>query len=416
MPTFKHKIAALALGLSSVFTVYADDNTPLISVTSPAYCSEIIGDTTINISAPGLHSVTVKSWKPGGQFGSQGDLGTVSLDSDGKGSIDFPASQYPHGPITITISGKKGADFDNCHLQLYNKAGIPWNEGIPREDPKGAEGMQLVYADDFNGAPSISTTNMHAKYYDHKPPHGSQDFSSIPFTDFESPNNPFAQMDGYLRIRADLKKHSSGLISSENDDAEGFTCKAPCYFECRMIGPTAKGTWPAWWLMTDYPSDDKRHKDMSKVGVDELDIIEAYGGEGRGEPDGNGERNFLYMITPHAWNQGDKGKELGDEDFKMLHNPADMKKHGIPSTWYEAMHTYGCKITETETTYYCDNIEMGRHPTLPVSKKEPFFFLINLATGGGWPVDISRYGKVDMYVDFVRVYAMDKSQAKHGNR
>ena len=100
----------------------------------------------------------------------------------------------------------------------------------------------------------------------------------------------------------------------------------------------------------------------------------------------------------------------------MMRNPADMKKHGIPSTWYEAMHTYGCKITETETTYYCDNIEMGHHPTLPVSKKEPFFFLINLATSGGWPVDISRYGKVDMYVDFVRVYAMDKSQAKHGNR
>jgi hypothetical protein len=31
--------------------------------------------------------------------------------------------------------------------------------------------------------------------------------------------------------------------------------------------------------------------------------------------------------------------------------------------------------------------------------------MVNLATGGGWPVDLSRYGNiVDMYVDFIRVY------------
>jgi hypothetical protein len=54
----------------------------------------------------------------------------------------------------------------------------------------------------------------------------------------------------------------------------------------------------------------------------------------------------------------------------------------------------------------CDNVEVGRHNTLPLSKERPFFFLINLATGGGWPVDLSRYhGLADMYIDFVRVYA-----------
>jgi hypothetical protein len=82
-----------------------------------------------------------------------------------------------------------------------------------------------------------------------------------------------------------------------------------------------------------------------------------------------------------------------------------MSKFGIPSTWYETMHTYGCKITETDTIYYCDNIEVVRHETLPVCKQKPLFFLINLATGGGWPVDLSRYhGLADMYVDYVRVY------------
>jgi hypothetical protein len=66
---------------------------------------------------------------------------------------------------------------------------------------------------------------------------------------------------------------------------------------------------------------------------------------------------------------------------------------------------YGCKITKTETIYYCDDIEVARHETLPLSKEQPLFFMINLATGGGWPVDLSRYnGTTDMYIDYVRVY------------
>jgi beta-glucanase (GH16 family) len=81
-------------------------------------------------------------------------------------------------------------------------------------------------------------------------------------------------------------------------------------------------------------------------------------------------------------------------------------------SWTSLRHTaakataIGCKITETDTIYYCDNVEVGRHTTLPLSKQKPFFFLINLATGGGWPVDLSRYnGVADMYVDYVRVYS-----------
>jgi hypothetical protein len=57
-----------------------------------------------------------------------------------------------------------------------------------------------------------------------------------------------------------------------------------------------------------------------------------------------------------------------------------MRKVGIPSAWFEAFHTYGCKITEKDTIYYCDDIEVGRHETLPLSRQKPFFFLINLAT------------------------------------
>ncbi|MBV9864536.1 MAG: glycoside hydrolase family 16 protein [Abitibacteriaceae bacterium] len=372
-----------------------------VAVVSPAYGSDVKGDTRITVAAPGFKNLMARCWKQGAGFGTDSTVATVALDAQGNGSFVFPANAYPHGPLTVTISGQNGASKDNCYLQFYNKGGVSWQEGMPKTPPPAAQGMTLAFADDFNGPLSISSTDRKATYYDHKPPNGSQDFSSLSFSGYDSPKNPFLQVDSYLRIRADANKNSSGLISSLKNDASGLKASLPCYFECRFIGPNAIGTWPAFWLLTDYMTDRKNGKNDNAIPVDELDIIEAYGGEGPHEPNAYDK----YMVTPHAWNQGEAGKAAETTAFKAMHNPIEMKKFGIPSTWYERPHTYGCKITATDTIYYCDNIEVGRHKTLDTSKKYPFFFLINLATGGGWPVDLSRYnGIADMYVDYVRVY------------
>ncbi len=180
-----------------------------IKVAAPTYCSEISGNTKIEIVAPGFSTVEAKCWKQGEGQGTDASLGTVALNSDGKGSFDFPADEFPHGPITIRISGKNPLGADNCYLQLYNKGGVSWNEGLPA-NPPAAKGMKLVFSDDFDGPLSISSTDPKARYYDHKPPNGSQDFSTIPFRGFDEPNNPFAQVGTYLRIRADANKNSAG--------------------------------------------------------------------------------------------------------------------------------------------------------------------------------------------------------------
>ena len=371
-----------------------------VSVTAPAYASDVKGDTPINIAAPGFKTVTVKCWKQGAGVGADSTITTLTLDpaGDGLSSFVFPADAYPHGPLTVRISGENGKTKDNCYLQLYNKGGISWNEGLPKDPPSAAKDLKLVFADDFNGPLSISGTDPKATYYDHKPPHGSQDFSSLPFTSFDKPNNPFSQVDSYLRIRASEKAHSSGLISSLKNDGTGIKVSIPCYFECRFLAPNAIGTWPAFWLMTDYMTDYKLKGD--KTGCDELDIIEGYGGEGPKAPNAGDK----YQIASHYWNQGEAGKTQ-----KGVFSQFSMHKVGIPSTLFETFHIYGCKITATETIYYCDNIEMARHPTGAISKQFPFFFMINLATGGGWPVNLSRYdGIADMYVDYVRVYGEAK--------
>ena len=365
-----------------------------ILVVSPAYCSDVKGNTPIVLDAPAYKQVTVYCWKQGGKFGKNATVATVRIDANGKGTFVFPAEDYPHGPVTLRISGVHGDMKDNCYLQLYNRGGVSWNEGLPK-DPPAAEGLALVFADDFTGPLSIGK-DASSTYYAHKPPDGSQDFSSLPFADFSAPNNPFAQVDTYLRIRASEKAKSSGIISSLKPDGSGIQVTAPCYFECRFIGPTAPGSWPAFWLMS-LPGPNG--------GCDELDIIEAYGGEGPGYPNAGDS----FRITPHAWGQGEAGAAMEARAHEGLKNPVHMNQFGIPSTWYEACHTYGCKITETDTIYYVDNIEVGRHPSYALSKTQPMYFLVNLATSGGWPVDLSRYdGVVDMYVDFVRVYAAKK--------
>ncbi|MFA5044332.1 MAG: T9SS type A sorting domain-containing protein [Paludibacter sp.] len=373
---------------------------PLIAVTSPAYCSDIQGNITVNISAPGCSGVKVYCWKQGDGFGSNSVVDTVTLDATGIGSFIFPADDYPHGPLTLRISGtvvipNVASIPDNCYLQLYNKGGVSWNEGLPATPPQ-AEGMDVVFSDDFNSTLSIGESSTSATYYEHKPPYGTQDFSSIPFSNFSSTKNPFSQVDSYLRIRADATKNSTGLISSLFSNKAGIKALMPSYWECRFIAPNVPGSWPAFWLM----SVPKSFAD-SREAADELDIIEAYGGEGPGKPNAKS----VYAATPHAWNQSDSLQAICN-NFYNTQTFVDMYKKGIPSTWYETSHTYGCKITAEATIYYCDNIEVGRHATLPMSKIKPFFFMINLATGGGWPVDLSRYGnKMDMYVDYVRVFS-----------
>jgi hypothetical protein len=158
--------------------------------------------------------------------------------------------------------------------------------------------------------------------------------------------------------------------------------------ECRLIAPDAIGTWPAWWTMTD-AYQNGRWGDKT----DEIDTLEAYGGDGSKNP--NAPKS--YMITPHTW-----GYHYGDDKS----NPVDMSKYGGGAGWSFTPHTYGLLVTAKNFIFYLDDLEVMRLPAYPLAVKDPNYFMVNLAVGGsGWPVDLSRYGNiVDMYVDYIRVY------------
>jgi hypothetical protein len=124
MQNILRAICSLSLMVAASGVLFAQ--TQLIGVTSPEYRSDVHGDTAIRVSAVGYRSpLQVKSWLPGGTYGSDSTVASVPLDADGLGSFQFSADHYPHGPITVRITGTRISDghIDTCYLQLYNTGG-----------------------------------------------------------------------------------------------------------------------------------------------------------------------------------------------------------------------------------------------------------------------------------------------------
>jgi beta-glucanase (GH16 family) len=118
----------------------------------------------------------------------------------------------------------------------------------------------------------------------------------------------------------------------------------------------------------------------------EVDAVELYG------------HNTLGSChTIHSWGSPEASVPHDDGD------PNCSDENGF-ADWAMAWHTYGVRISPDGATFSIDGREVSTPRGLTHSS-EPFFFLVDLALGGGWPVDLSSTaGVTDMYVDWVHVY------------
>ncbi len=406
LPDFLSTFYTEAGGASKVKTFWS----PSIAVSSPAYCSNIKGDVNVTFTARRMTTVHALCWQQPttdnpSPWGHDVDLAPdLKLEADGSGSFAFHADQFPNGPINLRIYAK---DDDNrqdyCELQLFNEGGVVWNQGIPKTNPSAANGMKLVFSDDFDGPLSIATDDKDttAKYWTHW---GGGDGSSWPFTNNSGPNNPFSQVKGqiknFLRIHASKPPGTRGSTGSLTPSH--FSSKAPCYLECRFLAQNATGTWPAFWGGSKKPED----LGTNKGPCDELDVIEAYGTNSK-----NGGIWTGYHATTHFWGQPapawvtSKTMKGPDGNPYDAHKMVETMQTGGKSSWSTTFHTYGLLITHDFTAYYLDDIEVLRHPTGEISANNPFIFIVNLAIGGSWPANLLRYGnQSDMWVDYIRVY------------
>ena len=190
--------------------------------------------------------------------------------------------------------------------------------------------------------------------------------------------------DGFLNINC--FKGSDGKIYSGRMNARPSTGWLYGYFEARIMLPSGKGTWPAFWMM---PCNvDWNTNGWPKCG--EIDIMEEVGA------------NADYVSS-----------SLHTENYN--HTKGTQKTHEMKCQGAEgSFHVYALEWTEDAITTYVDGkvqlrvtkAEMGSdHESWPFHYA--FYPILNLAWGGDWGgyrgIDESVL-PVTMKVDYVRIF------------
>ena len=235
-------------------------------------------------------------------------------------------------------------------------------------------GYRLTFDEDFTQPLSVSAWGPETRWIAHTPYAG--DFGDAAFADPE-PTFPFTVIDGILRIEGRKEKDTwrSGLLCSVDPKGEGFSQKFG-YFEMRARLPKGPGTWPAFWLMgVPQLTEPRDRKTLTQI---EIDVVEQYGVE----------PNALH-TTIHRWGPGTFHRGEGDT--------------AIVTGMTDDFHMYGVMVEDDFLTFYFDGVELRKDRT-PDEAKVPLYLMVNLALGGGWPIDQTPNPSI-MLVDYVRAYS-----------
>lgn len=204
------------------------------------------------------------------------------------------------------------------------------------------------------------------------------------------PENVAMDGNGHLVITARAEPASSDLqcwygkclYTSTRLKTKGLFAQTYGRFEARIRVPRGQGIWPAFWMLGD---------DIDKVGwpqSGEIDIMENIGRE---------------PSIAHG----------------TLHGPGYSGAEGISAgytlstgAYADDFHVFAVVWRPNEIRWYVDGKQYHRLTPgdLPKGKKwvfdHPFFLLLNLAVGGGWPGDpnATTIFPQQMLIDYVRVY------------
>lgn len=340
-----------------------------------------------------------------GKTVGQGDHGPVvpTDTADWNGTIDDRCTQalpdtLPDGTYTIVagLYNKAGrvpltADGvkDNGD-QSYTVGTVTLDRNAPAtiRDSQGAKTLDLTgyhetFVEEFDKPLSVSAKGPDTQWTAHTPWNG--DFGDAAFAD-PQPGFPFTVDKGILRIEArkdeafkatDQWKRSwrAGLIASNDPRGKGFAQQYG-YFVMRAKLPPGKGVWPAFWLSSSF---DRTDAEAGKNGSVEIDVLEYYG-------DAHGS----YMSTVHVWEP-------------QPHRAAAQQLTTLPDEVTSGFHDYGVLVDPAWVTMYFDGVEMWKTKT-PAEHNKPLMLLVNLALGGGWPIDqVPNPSFMD--IDYVKVFA-----------
>jgi hypothetical protein len=249
-------------------------------------------------------------------------------------------------------------------------------------------GYGLVWSDEFNTMSiSSSKTDTSKTWWSQLPMGGS--FGSAPFRAPDSATKPFAieQKGGATALKITMDRNAAGQLESgiitsvypDGSSKDKLDGNPYGYYEVRMWLPEPeKGIWPAFWAI------EKERLSATRDHVWEIDVVEHYGA---GMPD-------RYTTNIHDWNW--KGTTL--EGHTHTYDRNVVGNNVLATGW----HTYGVEITPTEMKFNFDGNVYHTMATPSTLNTDPIW-MINLAAGGGWPID-PALDNVEMWVDYFRHY------------
>jgi len=251
-----------------------------------------------------------------------------------------------------------------------------------------APAWKLVWSDEFNG-PNGSPVDTSKWVFDT----GGGGWGNDELEYYTNRRENAHQQDGNLVIKVLQEKYIGPGDATRNYTSARLKTQdkfSHVYgrFEARIKIPRGQGIWPAFWMLGDdieKPASDK----SGWPACGEIDIMENIGKE-----------PALVHGTIHG--PGYSGANgIGDP-------------YALPSgqRFADDFHLFAVEWEPNVIRFYVDDhLYATRTPAdLPKGAKwvydHPFFLLLNVAVGGGWPgnPDASSIFPQAMLVDYVRVY------------
>jgi beta-glucanase (GH16 family) len=237
-----------------------------------------------------------------------------------------------------------------------------------------APNWELTFEQDFNGPagqapdPKVWTRDL-----------GDNGWGNQEWQDYTDGNkNAFLDGKGNLVIEA-RKEGEKKFTSARMNTRNSFT-QAYGRFEARLKMPIGKGMWPAFWML------GANDNEAGWPGCGEIDIMEYLG---------------HLPKTTHGTVHGPGYSGAGGIG----------KKTELATLLNEDFHVYSIDWEPEMLRWYVDGKEFNRLTPDDLGAREwvfdhPFFIILNLAVGGGWPgyPDETTVFPQRYTIDYVRVY------------
>ena len=277
-------------------------------------------------------------------------------DNDGDGKIDFPADPG-------CASSTDGDETD---------APPPLPPPPPLGEPAAiaGQGYRQAFRDDFDGT-SLGSTWTPKEFWEDDPRPGA-----------------IAVSDGTVKIRNAWPYYDDQSITT-GPYYFGDPVKKAWefgYFEARMKFTDAKGSWPAFWLISSAHATWPNWPSCPESDLNfELDIMEYQGDE-----------PTQFYGTEHR-NTGDL---CGTQDATRS---AFTKPGKLAGTW----HTFAVKWTATDVTWYVDGVQQGSPQPLFDSGDQLMYLALTMQACG-WDssnaCDSTTPAVLETEVDYVDVW------------